>query len=405
MSATPLLDREQPFPMTAAEKRKTPAEKKKRLRSRLWTAAIGVAAGVAIAQWGPDLDESQQQVLLHPSNFVHLALSGAPGALLWLATLFFALYVSILANVLGVVAFGFAWGFELRILSLGGVLLERRASGWRVRFASRRLFRAFASMTTLSTEHLTRRWAWMIRGGSTATVVLLIIALFALRKGDFFQLLFIANLFIAALCFIPYTLSGNPSPAKRLMILEQEGAAGGRLTAVLHLLAIDAQGVPPSGWPREFVQRLDVPALGTPFFGPSLGLRYAATRQGNDPEAIADAIESGLASIHKLPPDSRRWFCVKASCFQASFRKNVHLAEVWLESARKVKNTILSDEDWADLDSEALGLIALAKEDTGAAKESLARYLAYVSRQPLPLCGMFVAERARAVALLNQFHG
>jgi hypothetical protein len=44
--------------------------------------------------------------------------------------------------------------------------------------------------------------------------------------------------------------------------------------------------------PREFVQRLDVPASGTPFLGPSLGLRYAVARDSNDP---ATAASSALA--------------------------------------------------------------------------------------------------------------
>ena len=391
MSATPLLDREQPLPgARIPAKDMAPEEKKKRRRNRLWGWAIYAAVIVTVVIWGPNSE--------NPTRLAGSAGSASLDVLLWLAILILTLYASIWVNALGAVAAGYAAGFQLRHLSMAGFLLERQTRGWRLRFSPRRIFSAYGAMTTLSTEHLARRYIWMFLGGPVATIVLILVALL-LPKGDFPQILLFANLGIAALCCIPYTHRGRSSNARLLMILARENAAPGRLTAVLYLLAIDAQGVPPSDWPRDLVEKLDVPPAGTPFFGPSLGLRYAVARASNDPEAIAEALESGLASIDKLPADSRRWFFSTAAGFQASLRGQVPLAEVWLESARKVKNIVLGEEDW---DSEALGLIALAKGDSGLARESLTRYLAHVDTRPLPLCGMLVAQRAHTVDLLHQ---
>jgi hypothetical protein len=337
----------------------------------------------------------------HPFHF-GAAVSGAFGAVLWLAALMLALYTSILVNVLGVVAAGAAASFEIRNVVAGGLLLEKQANGWRLRFAPRYLLAGLANLTPLSTEQLMGRYAWTVLGSPSATLCLFPIALLTLPQGVFLRLLLGVNVFIAAQCCIPFTIQGRPSPAMTLMLLARKGVRAERMMAVLSLAAIDAQGIRPSGWPRDLLQAIGVPAKDTPFFDNSLLFRYAVAREGNDPEAIAEALESGLASIRKLRPDTKRWFLVTASCFQASFRKQADLAEAWLESAHKVKSTLISEEGW---DSEAAGLIAIAKGDTEEAGESLTRYLEYVDARPLPLCGMLVAERARTLALLNQFVG
>ncbi len=146
-------------------------------------------------------------------------------------------------------------------------------------------------------------------------------------------------------------------------------------------------------------EKLGVAGKATPFSATSLAFKYMVVRDSNDPEAIADALEKALALIDEMPPDTRRWVLASAACFHASFRNQPSVAEQWLESARKVKRTILSEQDW---DSEAVGVIALAKGDAEAAKESLTRYLAYVDQRPQPLCGMLVAQRDRTTARLKQ---
>lgn len=394
MSTTPLLNCEQPLPGSpAAAKQMSPEERKKRRRGRLWSWVIQAVVVIAVIIWGPD-----------PTSLFTSADAAASGSLriIWSCGAWFLIgFASVWVNALGTVAAGWASGFELRYLSMADFLLIRQARGWRLRFYPLRFFRSFASMTTLSTEDLARRWVRMLLGGPVVTLILVVVAL-VLPRGEFSGILLLANVLIAALCWIPYSVRGNASPAKLRWMLTRKDAAGERLRAVLYLMAIDAQGIPPSDWPRDFVEKVngpDVPSAGTQFFGVALGLRYAVARASNDPEAIAAAIEDMLASSTKLPPDSRRWLFTKAAGFQASFRKQLPLAEAWMEAASKVKSTRLEDEDW---DAEALGLIALAKGDAQMAHESLTRYVAHVETRPLPLCGMLVAERERVLAVLNQ---
>jgi hypothetical protein len=370
MSATPILDGQQPLPE---------GKKKRRWLPRL----VGLIIGVLFLWWtetGAPADTVSSMTLLFPLAVI------------------LAIYVAILVNLLGHLIAGMAAGFEIRSLALVGFFVDKQATRWRLRFVPRRIFAAFLHMTPVSTENLARRYAWFMAGGPAAMIALLLFTLLALPKGEFEEALLFASLAMAAYCCIPYTSRGISSPAKRLMILAGKGVEAERLAAIMYLMAIDAQGTRPSAWPRELLEKIGVPGKATPFSATSLALTYMVVRDSNDPEAIADALEKALALIDEMPPDTRRWVLASAACFHASFRNQPSVAEEWLESARKVKRTVLSEKDW---DSEAVGLIALAKGDAEASKESLTRYLAYVDQRPQPLCGMLVAQRARTMTLLR----
>jgi hypothetical protein len=354
MSATPLLDREQTLPQV-----------KRRRWAMLLGLAIGALLGMAIARAG---------FLVIP-----------------------AIYVSILVHELGHVIAGKAAGFELRGLAVGGIVLNKQARGWRLRFALRRIFSGFTKMLPPSTESLRGRYAQLVAGGPAASILLLLITP-TLPAGEFVRVLFFVNLVATVSCLIPYAVGGMLNDAKFLTILARKGAAAEQLAAILYLLAIDAQGTRPSAWPLQIVERLGVPGQGTPLIGVSLALKYAVASDSEDAEGIAHALENGLASAGQMPPDTQRWFLASAACFDASFRNRTAPAEQWLESARKVKSAV-SQKGW---DSKAVALIALAKGDFPGARDSLTSYLAYIDRQPRPLCGMLVAERARTVARLDE---
>jgi hypothetical protein len=353
MSATPLLDGDPTLPQ---------------VKRRRWTMLLGLAIGAGLG-----LAIGESGVLVIP-----------------------AIYIAILVHELGHVVAGKAAGFELRGFAVGGIVLNKQARGWSLRFALSRIFGGFANMLPPSTESLTGRYVQLVAGGPAASILLLLITA-TLPAGAFVRVLFWVNLVTTVSCLIPYTVGGMLNDARFFTVLARKGAAAEQLAAILYLLAIDAQGTRPSAWPLEIVKRLDAPGQGTPLLGVSLALKYAAARDSEDEDGIAHALENGLASAGRMPPDTRRWFMISAACFQASFRNRIAPAEQWLESARKVKST-LSQKGW---DSKAVALIALAKGDVPGARESLTSYLAYIDRQPRPLCGMLVAERARTVARLD----
>jgi len=367
VSATPLLDREQPLPEMKHERR----------ASRIGL-LVGAILGVAIVNLQ----------IVHRFDDVSV----------WKLSvdILLALYLAILVHELGHVIAGWAAGFKLRALAVGGFLVERKARGWRLRLIS--FSGGFAGMSPRSTETLTQRYAWLVAGGPAASLLLLAAAA-ALRGAYFAQILFFVNVLIVFSCLIPYTTRGRYSDAKFLLILARTGAAAERLAAILYLIAVDAQGFRPRDWPRELVEKIDVPERSTPFLVASLAFRYTAALDRNDVEAVAAALESALEVSHEMFPDARRWFLTSASCFQASFRGSASLAEEWLAAARKVRVAV-NQEDW---DGKALALISLAKGDAVAARESLTRYLAQVEKRPQ--CGMLVAESARVLEMLNQTAG
>jgi uncharacterized protein (TIGR03435 family) len=363
VSVTPLLDREQALPETKRER---------------WVSGAGLIVGgilgVAIVNFQ----------IMHPAEDV--------GVWKLSVDIILALYLAILVHELGHVMVGWAAGFELRGLAVGGLLLERQARGWRLRLTT--FSGGFAGMSPRSTEGLTRRYAWLVAGGPAASI-LLFTAVARLRGEYFGRTLFFVNLLVVISCLIPYTTRGRYSDAKFLMILARKGAAAERLAAILYLIARDAQGTPPRDWPRELLEQIVVPARGTPFLVASLALRYAAALDHDDAEAVAAALEKALEVSNEISPDARRWFLTAASCFQAWFRNRPSQAEEWLASARRVKVSV-NQKDW---DCRALALIALAKGDAGGARESLTRHLAQVEKRPP--CGMLVAERARVLGLLT----
>ena len=371
MSATPILDGQQPLPE---------GKKKRRWLPRL----VGLIIGVLFLWWtetGAPADTVSSMTLLFPLAVI------------------LAIYVAILVNLLGHLIAGMAAGFEIRSLALVGFFVDKQATRWRLRFVPRRIFSRIPAYDArvYGESGATLCLVYGGRSGGhdrSASLHVVGIAEGRVRRGSFLRKPGHGR----PHCFIPYTSRGISSPAKRLMILAGKGVEAERLAAIMYLMAIDAQGTRPSAWPRELLEKIGVPGKATPFSATSLALTYMVVRDSNDPEAIADALEKALALIDEMPPDTRRWVLASAACFHASFRNQPSVAEEWLESARKVKRTVLSEKDW---DSEAVGLIALAKGDAEASKESLTRYLAYVDQRPQPLCGMLVAQRARTMILLR----
>jgi hypothetical protein len=187
--------------------------------------------------------------------------------------------------------------------------------------------------------------------------------------------------------------------AKIILLLIGKGAAAERLAAVLYIVALDKQQIEPRDWPPALVEKMSIRVKDNTFLTSVLSVRYAVALDNGDPECLAEAIERALLVSNEIGPDAQRAFYVAASCFQGVCRNNVPLAEAWLESARKVKNTT-SRKDW---DSKALAAIALARGEHTQARELLIRFLTVLDRYPAS--GALAAERARTADLLHRCEG
>ena len=238
--------------------------------------------------------------------------------------------------------------------------------------------------------------------GPAATLATLIVTLGFMRifpdNAGLRVLLFI-NLMLGITVSLPYTLRGQPSDAKQLLVLLRKGPAAERLAALLYVLTLDAQQVAPRDWPLGLVEKVGAPVQDKVYRIGAISVRYADALDRGDPEQIAQALETGLAASQETTPEVRRAFFVSASCFHSIFRNNVTLAEAWLESARQVKNAA-SRKDW---DSKALASIALAKGDMDQAREFFTRYLQLLDRHPAS--GLITVERARTLDLFARADG
>jgi hypothetical protein len=371
-SKTPILDREQPPPMATSKK---------------WFRWLPVLVGAVIGG------------LLGFLEFdLHKLWAFVPGKAL-LVGFIPAFYLGVLLHELGHLVAGLSAGFELRALMVGGVLLTREAQGWKVRFSPRSIVvGGLTSMVPESADRLVDRYIRLVLGGPAASVVLLAITvilalIFPGSAGV--RVLLLVNLLLVISACLPYTWRSQPSDGKGLLLLIGKGPAAERLTALLYLLALDTQQVEPRDWPRALVEKVSIPTKDKSFLMNAISVSYADALDSGDAERIAEAIEHALSVNAETRPDVRRAFYVAASCFQGIFRKNVALAEAWLESARKVKGAI-SQQDW---DSKASASIALAKGERAQAREWLTRYLALLDGRPAS--GLLAAERARTVDLLR----
>ena len=366
MNSTPILNREQPLP---------PVKKKR------WVPLLigGVLGGLLVF-----LDTRE---ILPPGNAMLIGFLPA-------------FYVGVLLHELGHVAAGLSAGFELRLLSVGAFRLTREAHRWKLRFIASHILLAggLTGMSPKSADRLIDRYMRLVLGGPAASIILLVISVILtliFPDSSTVRVLLIVNLLLAIAPSLPYTVRSQPSDAKLILLLNRKGPAAERLASILYLLELDARQTDPRDWPRELVEKISAPIQDKSYLGSAASIWYADALTTGDVERIAEALERALSESHHFGPDLQRAFYVSASCFQGIYRHHAPLAELWLESARKVKYTT-SQKDW---DSKALAAIALARGEHARAHELLTRYLTVLDR--CPPSGLIAAERVRTVAVME----
>jgi hypothetical protein len=364
MSRTPILDGEQPLPA----------------RKLRW----GLALLVGVALGG-----------------VFIAIERASGARQPVITprgiLFFvvAFYIAVFVHEAGHLMAGWIAGFEPRTFMVGMFFLHKEARGWRFQFRPRYLMAGgLAAAIPLSDQNLLRRYLLLVAGGPAASLALVPITIFA--AGTAGRILFWVNLILLISACIPYTASCYPSDAKLMALLPRGGPLSGRLVAVVFLLSLDAQGKEPDQWPRKYLAALDVVTKDNSRMPPALSFLLADAAGREDLARTAELLERALAICHKMPPMAQQGFLTAASCYHGFAHGDVTRAEKWLDQARKVKGSA-ARKDW---DSKALAAVLYAKGEFATAGEMLARYIAFLDRQPMS--GMLAAERRRILDLQEE---
>jgi hypothetical protein len=359
MSATPILDRQQPPPAPPKTNR--------------WRGlAIGAVVGLAIVLIAGDT--------LTPLNV--------------LVAMVPALFLGILAHELGHVAAGLIAGFEFRRLLVGPLALTREARGYRLRFIGGRfLAGGYTMMLPPLPNRLRWRWCVFVAGGPIAT--LLVFGLLAILPwGLFAGALFICNLILAAYSWIPLRNGGHYTDAKIAQILLHEGPVAERLSAVLYLVTLDGQGASPRDWPADVVASLAVTGGDRAFVASArMLLHMLAKDTAPDPE-VAAALEQVLAIADQMSGSQRLAYFSEAAFFQGVTNRNAALARDWLADARAVKAAI-AQKGW---DECALAAIACAGGNDREFEEHRNRALEFLDRQPGP-SGSVASSRKRLLEL------
>jgi hypothetical protein len=362
MTATPILDREQP----------APAPSKVRTRRSL---LIGAAIGSVIGVWAPGLLPDIE----------------SPGA--FIAALVAAYYLVILVHELGHLCMAAVAGFEFREIAVGPFLVRRKPSGLSARVVPGRLFAGGHVIGAPESDRdLRRRFQIVLLGGPVATA-LLFVGLAFLPRNEFTWPLWVWNAIVAGGSWIPFYTRGSVTDAKAVLILSRPGRDGDWLAAILYLIVLDRQGVTPKEWPPDVVAHLvsngdSPPAALARYFA----LLYALDL--GDREQVATALEQVLAASNHLRPDLRRVGFSEAAFYQGVLARNVELARAWLEEARKVKGTT-SEKGW---EHGLLAAVAFAEGREDEAREHAQGAIKYLDRWPSE-SGSVVAARRRLGAL------
>jgi hypothetical protein len=307
-----------------------------------------------------------------------------------------ALFLAVVLHELGHLAASVAAGLQFRQFAAGPLVVTREARGLRVRLVMTGcLVGGQVQAIPTSVAGVRRKFLIFTAGGPVATA-LLFLAIANLPPTSFSSALWLANLIVAAGSWIPHYAGGFASDGKCLQLLRRPSPEGELLTALLYVLALDTQGVPPREWDADTVQKLRLPGP-APLAGTAAIFLMNHDWHRDDPEEFADAVEGALALVPVLSPDLRR-YCFDAASWAQSFgRGNVSLAEAWLADARAVKGAVPSP-DW---DASSAAAIELAKGNVAGARDGLTSAIAALDRRP-GASGSVLACRRRFVELLDQ---
>jgi hypothetical protein len=355
MSPTPILDREQLPPALPKRKRWLPL-------------VVGGLIGVAIAGDA-----------FRPLDVIALMVP--------------VLFLGILVHELGHAAAGLLAGFEFRRLVVGPLAFTREARRYRLRFMGKRfLAGGYTMMLPPSPEGLRRGWLLFGAGGPIATLLLFGLVPF-LPWRLLAEALLMANLILAASSWIPWENRGHYTDAKLIQILLRKGPEAERFSAVLYLVTLDGQGIPPRDWSPEVVAKLSRDG-GRNFAASARMLLHIHARNSAPAAEVAAALEQVLAISDQMSGSQRLAYFAEAAYFQAVNNRNAELARDWLADARAVKGAI-AQKGW---DESAMAAIAYAEGNEKEFEAHRAHALEYLDRQPGP-SGSVEALRARLVGL------
>lgn len=312
MSATPILDLEEPVPQP---------------RSRWFSIVIGLLIGLAIGA----------ALILADQGF--LPDWGLPSfnGLLLIPALYAAITIHEVGHLLAAVLVGFAIG----TLGIGGFVVSKCSGRWRFSFDRRRALAGYFRPLTKATDFDVRRFALMVAGGPVASILLsaACIALWT-RVGDgrwsWLGTFVWVAFFLVVMSLVPFSTGLTRSDGARLLQLLRDADAPRRWMALIALQTEEANGVRPSRWDpalvREILQ-MNESAPEYPFC--QLMAYYRCLDTGSEEQALVH-LESALSRSKSCGNVFRHALFLEAASASALLRKQAKQARAWRDRAHKL---------------------------------------------------------------------
>jgi Peptidase family M50 len=308
VSATPILDLEQPLPAAS-----------KRGLHRL----LGFAGGLALAA----IPILADQCLLFAWNWPALH------PLLLIPTLFVAVAVHEGGHLLA----AYLMGLHIGGIAIGPFLLARSGRHWVWEFQRHRLGGYFKP---LSSQAPIRRFQYvvMILGGPVSNLALAVVAgvWFARYGSGMWQwrgTLFWTSLFLGLLSSVPFSSGLLKSDGARLLQLFLHPEEAQVFSALIEIQTLEVQGVRPREWSAQLLDQLAAAKpSATEYLACRLLTYYRLLDEGRD-EAALLPLEDALARSAKADQVLRRELLLEAACVCARIQHQPHRARVWRDRA------------------------------------------------------------------------
>lgn len=310
--------------------------------------------------------------------------AGVPTLPLWanLLAIPACVFAATAIHELGHLAAGWAVGFRFALISIGPVLLMRRADGWKFGWYGQMGWTGGYAGATVSDLHLLRaRRMIFAAGGPLANLagVPVFLCLYFLGagrswgwSGDLSLTLALISLYLFLLSAIPLESEGFETDGKSFLSLLLLNPAGKRTVALSGCLLSDTQLLRPKDWPSQWVKDLLADPDGSRRFQSACYMAYLHHLD----RAELSAASGALAHLERLMAGNNagfdtRPYAMELAYFEARHRGNAATARKWLS----VGSDGVEAERFVELRAQAAVLLAEGRSADAYITIQLARQI------------------------------
>jgi hypothetical protein len=323
-TVTPILDRQSPMPPPVKAAGSTA------LLTFIWIVLVFFAT-ILFSFWHPPLVRlTARHMQLDLDGFLANG-SLLPFLILLPLAVLAAVYSAILIHELGHILGGILVGFRFSSLRVSRIQIDRpfKLSIYRGKSAGAG---GWARMFPTKTDHLAWRALVMIFAGPAANLLTVAVLLLFPFDGPLLAWFFSLSLMLGLINLLPFRSGAYHSDGSRILMLLMSRKRGERWVAMLKLSAELREGVMPEAMSPKYLAKAVALRDKSPDTVAAHVLAYStAFHQHKDDEAAA-MLEICLQYASYTSPLVRASLMSDAAIFQARRRRNLVLAQEWLDA-------------------------------------------------------------------------